>query len=112
MRTCIILLYMFPVQPFCWNVAILCSIEGGTYPSNQNPLFNVHSPTTIKKKILFQYLWELKIEWDDPVPQTIEDNYVDSMETGATIPDYFANPSMLLAKEFLCDVILCCSWPS
>ena len=29
------------------------------------------SPTIIKVKILFQKLWELKIDWDDPVPMEI-----------------------------------------
>ena len=31
------------------------------------------SPATIKMKILLQRLWELKIAWDDPVPEVIED---------------------------------------
>ena len=31
------------------------------------------SPATINMKILLQCLWELKLEWDDPVPQAIED---------------------------------------
>ena len=29
------------------------------------------SPTIIKVKILFQRLWELKIDWDDPVPEEV-----------------------------------------
>ena len=31
------------------------------------------SPTTIKMKILLQRLWELKVDWDDPVPSMIYD---------------------------------------
>ncbi len=31
------------------------------------------SPTIIKVKILFQQLWEQKVDWDDPVPQRILD---------------------------------------
>ncbi len=31
------------------------------------------SPSTIKIKILLQQLWELKVDWDDPVPPTICD---------------------------------------
>lgn len=27
----------------------------------------------IKVKILFQQLWELKVDWDDPVPPTVKD---------------------------------------
>ncbi len=30
------------------------------------------SPTIIKVKILFQRLWELKIDWDEPVPTEIQ----------------------------------------
>ena len=30
------------------------------------------SPTIIKVKILFQRLWELKMDWDDPVPMEIQ----------------------------------------
>ena len=29
------------------------------------------SPSTIKAKILMQKLWELKVDWDDPVPGDI-----------------------------------------
>ena len=29
------------------------------------------APVTIKVKILFQRLWELKLEWDDPVPEWV-----------------------------------------
>ena len=31
------------------------------------------SPAIIKVKILLQRLWELKVDWDDPVPQLIKD---------------------------------------
>lgn len=31
------------------------------------------SPVTIKMKILLQRLWELKLDWDEPVPQAVED---------------------------------------
>lgn len=30
------------------------------------------APCTIKMKILFQQLWELKLDWDDPVPESME----------------------------------------
>ena len=31
---------------------------------------------TIKAKILMQQLWELKIDWDDPVPECIHDAWL------------------------------------
>ena len=31
------------------------------------------SPAIVKVKILLQRLWELKVDWDDPVPQLIKD---------------------------------------
>ena len=34
------------------------------------------SPSTIKAKILMQQLWELKMEWDDPVPEEIHDAWL------------------------------------
>ena len=34
------------------------------------------SPSTIKAKILMQQLWELKIGWDDPVPEDIHDAWL------------------------------------
>ena len=33
------------------------------------------SPTLIQLKILLQPLWETKIDWDDPVPDDIEDTW-------------------------------------
>ena len=33
------------------------------------------SPTIIKVKILLQRVWEAKIEWDDPVPEEIQDSW-------------------------------------
>jgi len=54
----------------------------GTSPTKRNITSNVAkvfdslgflSPATIKMKILLQRLWELKLEWDDSVPQVIED---------------------------------------
>ena len=33
------------------------------------------SPAIIKVKILLQQLWELKVDWDDPVPDTIYDSW-------------------------------------
>ena len=29
------------------------------------------SPVTVKMKILFQHLWETKLDWDDPVPEDL-----------------------------------------
>ena len=34
------------------------------------------SPTIIKVKILMQHLWELKIDWDDPLPPNIHDTWL------------------------------------
>ena len=34
------------------------------------------SPCTVKMKILFQQLWELKIDWDDTVPESIRDAWM------------------------------------
>ena len=34
------------------------------------------SPTIIKVKILMQRLWELKIDWDDPLPPNIHDTWL------------------------------------
>lgn len=34
------------------------------------------SPCTIKMKILFQQLWELKVAWDDPVPESIQEAWM------------------------------------
>lgn len=36
-------------------------------------VFGWFAPTTIKMKILLQRLWELKIDWDDPVPPSIQE---------------------------------------
>ncbi len=33
------------------------------------------SPSTIKAKIFVQRLWELKIDWDDPTPEQIQDSW-------------------------------------
>ena len=33
------------------------------------------SPCIIKMKILFQLLWELKVGWDDPVPEHVRDDW-------------------------------------
>ena len=37
--------------------------------------FGWFSLAIIKVKILLQQLWELKVDWDDPVPETIRDNW-------------------------------------
>ena len=34
------------------------------------------SPCTVKMKILFQQLWEMKVGWDDPVPETVRDSWL------------------------------------
>ena len=34
------------------------------------------SPTIIKAKILLQQLWEEKVDWDDPVPPSIQDSWM------------------------------------
>ena len=44
--------------------------------SDISKLFDVlgwFSPSIVKMKILLQQLWELKLSWDDPVPQHIYD---------------------------------------
>ena len=41
--------------------------------------FNVlgwFSPVIIKVKILFQQLWELKLDWDDPVPPSVHEPWL------------------------------------
>ena len=30
------------------------------------------SPVTVKMKILFQHLWERKLDWEDPVPEDLQ----------------------------------------
>ena len=34
------------------------------------------SPSIIKIKILLQQIWELKIDWDDPLPSSIKDTWL------------------------------------
>ena len=36
-------------------------------------VFGWFSPCTVKMKILFQKLWELKLDWDDPVPEDVRE---------------------------------------
>ena len=38
-------------------------------------VFGWFSPCTVKMKILFQQLWELKLNWDDPVPEDIRESW-------------------------------------
>ena len=42
------------------------------YRSDVNPV-KKPKPSIVKMKILLQQLWELKLSWDDPVPQHIYD---------------------------------------
>ena len=35
-----------------------------------------YSPCTIKMKILFQQLWEMKVDWDDEVPESIRESWL------------------------------------
>lgn len=35
-----------------------------------------YSPCTIKMKILFQQLWEMKEDWDDEVPESVRDSWL------------------------------------
>ena len=37
---------------------------------------DLFSPVTIKMKILFQCLWEMKISWDDLVPESLLEVYI------------------------------------
>ena len=46
------------------------------------------SPSTIKAKILMQQLWELKVDWDYPVPEDIHDAWFS-----------YDNTPMLLRQE-------------
>ena len=39
-------------------------------------VFGWFSPCTIKMKIIFQQLWELKLGWDDPVPGDICESWM------------------------------------
>ena len=34
------------------------------------------SPYTIKMKILFQQLWEIKVNWDDQVPESVRESWL------------------------------------
>ena len=34
------------------------------------------SPAFIKVKNLLQQLWELKVDWDDPVPETVRNSWM------------------------------------
>ena len=35
-----------------------------------------YSPCTIKMKILFQQLWEMKVDWDDEVPESVRESWL------------------------------------
>ena len=62
---------------FCLTVTDFPSLEDvtkRTLVSDIAKTFDVlgwFSPTIITMEILLQHLWELKIDWDDPVPEQI-----------------------------------------
>ena len=63
------------------------------------------SPSTIKAKILMQQLWELKVDWDDPVPDEIHDawlqwrNELHLLSQKAIPLCYFDKNSQVLSTE-------------
>ena len=61
------------------------------------------SPSTIKAKILIQQLWELKIDWDDPVPEDVHDAWLQwrtDLLSQMTIPRCYSNKeSQVLSTE-------------
>ena len=63
------------------------------------------SPSTIKTKILMQQLWELKVDWDDPVPDEIHDawlqwrNELHLLSQKAIPRCYFDKKSQVLSTE-------------
>ncbi len=63
------------------------------------------SPSTIKAKILMQKLWELKVDWDDPVPVDIHCAWLQwrtelHLLSQMTIPRcYFDKESQILSTE-------------
>ena len=69
-------------RPFRLTVAELLPIEGITkriLVSDVAKTFDVlgwFSPAIIKVKILLQQLWELKVDWDDHVPETIHNSWM------------------------------------
>ena len=69
------------------------------------------SPAIIKVKILLQQLWELKVDWDDPVPETVHDVWMQwrselSFLTTKHIPRcYFSKTTYITSTELhgFCD---------
>ena len=62
------------------------------------------SPSTIKAKILMQQLWELKINWDDPVPEDVMmpgyKGWSYPLQSQMTIPRcYSSKESQVLSTE-------------
>ena len=61
------------------KLPLLDNITKRVLISNVGKTFDVlgwFSPYTIKMKIVFQQLWEMKMNWDDPVPQTVQDSWL------------------------------------
>jgi len=69
------------------------------------------SPSTIKMKILLQELWELKIDWDDPIPDSVRDSWLQwrselNLLSGKHISRcYFDKNTLIIAVELhgFCD---------
>ena len=69
------------------------------------------SPAIIKVKILLQPLCELKVDWDDPVPETVCDNWMQwqselNLLTTKNIPRcYFSKMTTITPTELhgFCD---------
>ena len=67
------------------------------------------SPTIIKMKILLQKLWELRIDWDDVVPEEIRDSWLqwrselDVLSIKHIPRCYYSKTSCITAVERFCD---------
>ena len=70
------------IDHFCLKIAELSPIDSVTkcfLISDVAKTFDVlgwFSPCTIKMKILFQRLWEMKLSWDDEVPDPVHDAWL------------------------------------
>ena len=61
-----------------FEIFILSSLFNSTVSSPSQTCINnsiAISPVVVKAKILLQRMWEVKVQWDDPVPQELEQTW-------------------------------------
>ena len=44
------------------------------------------TPVTVKTKILMQEIWQAKLPWDEPLPQTFKDKWIDTLADLQELP--------------------------